>query len=1091
MRRWFASFTVIIVSFLTIVLADQYLRTQDLVRNEQLLAAQQRLVATRLEESLQESLAAVSQVAALLAIDPAFLDLQHFDSLAALFVGERGALQRLLFVDVAGQVQHVYPGSRAAPLLGRRLTVPNDLSAGHPLVRQEAANSLALWSGVMRKGRLQGAVRGELDPRQLLQAALVDVDERLTFRLEGTRGTLAGEQAPVFDDELHSMSIAAASASWELLAAWRQGVPAPDPVLRSFLWLLGGLFMLSSLTLVNRHFDYARGMALAVSSRIRALREETRRLGHELQQRLTEERVLDAPRQLFDSLPAGVFLTDARGDFIHVNERWCHITGLQREQSLGRGWMKALEGSDKERVLSDWYGALRSGVPYTAEVRFRHPAGGTVWVLIQAERQAGGEAGAGYVGLATDITLQKQREARHAAAAAELQEILDHLQDPYYRVDSGGRIVRVSRSVEALLGYREEELQGRHIGQLCCSRRERQGLLRLLEAKGAVRAYEMRLRHKDGRVVWVAVNAQYCQGAAASAGVEGTVCDISDRKQMEAQMAKLSRALEQAADAALITDPQGSIEYVNPAFEKMTGYRREELIGKSTRLFRSGKQGAAFYENLWRTILNGEVFRDVFINRKKDGTLYYEQKTITPIKDEKGRITHFVSTGQDVTRRVAAQQRLRFKAEHDVLTELPNRGLFMDILKKAVVKARLHKRHIAVMFLDMDCFKEINDSFGHDAGDQALKIYARRLQGAVREEDVVARIGGDEFAILVDDVASVDTISRIARKIVDAVSPPIVIDGKETLLTVSIGISVFPEDGADAQTLLKNADIAMYRAKDLGRNSYQFYSADMRAKALERVTMENSLRHALERGEFLLHYQPQLDLRSDRVSGVEALLRWQHPELGLLSPGDFVPLLEESGLIGPVGEWVLKTAFAQGRAWHEAGFDDLRISVNLSSRQFNDPAFIDKIAALIRDSGIAPRLLELELTESVIMRNSRTTNMALERLDKMGVKFSIDDFGTGYSSLSYLKRFPVDTLKIDRSFVRDVDSNPDDAAIVAAIIGMGHNMNLNVIAEGVEQPVQLEFLRNSDCDAIQGYLFSQPLLPASLTRLLREKKMLH
>ncbi|MFQ5488379.1 MAG: EAL domain-containing protein, partial [Gammaproteobacteria bacterium] len=979
--------------------------------------------------------------------------LQRFDALAALFLEERSALQRLLFVDVAGQVQHVYPASAAA-LLGRRLTVPPGLSAGRP-VFQEAPGGLALWKGVMRKGRLQGAVRGELDPGQLLRSALADVDERLTFRLEGASGMLAGEQAPVFDDELHGLDIRASTAAWTLLAAWREGVPAPDPVLRSFLWLLGGLFMLSSLTLVNRHFDYARGMALVVSSRIRALREDTRRLGRELKQGLADERTLGIPRQVFDKLPAGLFLADVRGDFIYVNERWCQITGLQVEQSLGRGWMKALEGRDKERVLSDWYGALRHGAPYTAEVRLRHPAGRTVWMLIQAEAQAGGAAG--YMGVVTDITLQKQREAQHAAAEAERQGILDRLQDTYYRVDSSGRIVRLSHSLEALLGYRENELLGRHIGQLCCSRRERQGLLRLLEEEGTVRAYEMRLRHKDGRVVWVAVNAQYCQCSAGSAAVEGTACDISDRKQMEAQMTKLSRALEQAADAALISDPQGIIEYVNPAFEKMTGYRREEVIGKSTRLFKSGKQDAAFYENLWHTILSGEVFRDVFINCRKDGTLYYEQKTITPIKDDKGRITHFVSTGQDVTRRVADQQRLRFMAEHDVLTELPNRGLFMGILKKALAKASLHQRHIAVMFLDMDCFKEINDTFGHDAGDQALKIYARRLQGAVREEDVVARIGGDEFAILVDDVASVDTISRIARKIVDAVSPPIVIDGKEILLTVSIGISVFPEDGADAQTLLKNADIAMYRAKDLGHNSYQFYSLDMRAKALERLTMENSLRHALERGEFLLHYQPQLDLRSNQVFGVEALLRWQHPELGLLSPGDFVPLLEESGLIGPVGEWVLKTAFVQGRAWHEAGFSKLRISVNLSSRQFNDQEFIDKIAAIIKDSGIEPGLLELELTESIIMRNSRATNMALERLDKMGVKFSIDDFGTGYSSLSYLKRFPVDTLKIDRSFVRDVDSNPDDAAIVAAIIGMGHNMNLNVIAEGVEQSVQLEF----------------------------------
>ncbi len=1086
MRRWLASFILIVVSFTTIVLADQYLRTRDLDRHEHLLEAQMTLAASRLADLLHEGEAGLLQTAALLAADPDFLDLKRFDALAAKLLEGRVPGRHLLFVDVAGQVQHAYPrdGARTP---GRNRPLPPRLSMEHPVL-VTGGEAPALWAAVLRKGRMEGALQEVLDMPRLLELATAGLDDRLAFRLDGGAGTLTGT-LHIRDDALHGVAVEAGGVTWTLLAGWRQ-VPGPDPVLRSFLWLLGGLFMLTGLALVNRHFDYARGMALLVSRRIRTLREETRRLGRDLQQRLqTEDAGGDGQRLVVEGLlnhcPAGLFYTDARGDFVYVNDQWCRMTGLDGRQSLGRGWMKSLEGHDKERALSQWYGALRAGAPYEAEVRFRRPDGSSVWALVRAQ-----PAGGGYVGVAVEIDDLKRRELARATAAAELQEILDHLQDTYYRIDREGRILRVSRSAQALLGYRPEELEGMHVGRLFCSRRERQLLLQHLAAEGSLRGYEMRLRHKDGQVVWVAVNAQYYRpgDAAAPAGVEGTVCDISDRKQAEAQMSKLSRALEQSADAALISDPQGTIEYVNPAFERMTGYRRGELIGRNTRMFRSDKHDAAFYEKLWRTILAGEVFREVFVNRRKDGSLYYEEKTITPVKDHKGRITHFVATGQDVTQRVTDHQRLRFMAEHDVLTELPNRVLFMEILAKALARARLQQRHVAVMFLDMDCFKEINDTFGHNAGDQALKIYARRLQSAVRGEDVVARIGGDEFAILVDDVANVNTISRIARKIIDAVSPPIVIDGREILLTVSIGISVFPEDGAEADTLLDNADTAMYRAKDLGRNNYQFYSREMRAKALERMTMEHSLRHALERGEFLLHYQPQLDLRNGGVFGVEALLRWQHPELGLLSPGDFVPLLEESGLIGEVGEWVLATAFAQGRDWHRIGFPDLRIAVNLSSRQFNDSAFIDKIAALIEDSGIEPGLLELELTESVIMRNSRTTNMALERLDRMGVRFSIDDFGTGYSSLSYLKRFPVDTLKIDCSFVRDVNTNADDAAIVSAIIGMGHNMNLKVIAEGVERPEQLDFLRDHQCDVIQGYLFSQPLMPASMTRLLRERQ---
>ncbi len=1090
MRRWLASLIVIVVSFLTIVLADQYLRTQELARNESQLQRELQLVASRLGNVLREAGVRLSHFAARLGTDPEFLDLQRFDELAARLIEGQDYLRRVVFVDVEGQVQHAYPpytgpgAEVGAETVGRRLALPQALALERPLLL-DGGQAPAWWVAVPRRGRLGGALWGRLDLERLLAAVSGNVDQRLVFQLLGEEDMLAGGRI-TRDDEFHSVTLQVGEGTWTLVAAWREGVPPPDRVLRSFLWLLGTLFMLSALTLVNRHFDHARGMALAVSGRIRALREETRRLGSELQRRLREEQALEQRQreleQLLTHCPGGLFLTDGRGDFVHVSEGWCRLTGLSREQSLGRGWMKGLEGRDKEAVLARWYGAVRNGAPYHDEVRFRHPGGRLVRVMLQAEPLREEGVVKGYAGVAVGLG-GRQGKAPQAPATGDWRAVLDRLPTPYFRVDEAGRLVQVSRSAESLLGYRQDELRGTPVARLCCSDRERRRLLHRLAKEGAVRAFELRLRHRHGEVVWVAVSARRLDG-----GVEGTVSDIGERKAAEAQMAKLSQALEQSADAAVITDPRGIVEYANPAFEKLSGYRREEIVGRNISLLKSGKHDRDFYARLWRTILDGEVFREVFINRRKDGSLYYEQKTITPIKDARGRITHFVSTGQDVTRRMARQQRLRFMAEHDILTELPHRGLFMEMLGKVLAKARLHQRQVAVMFLDMDCFKEINDTFGHDAGDQALKIYARRLQAAVREEDVVARIGGDEFAILVDDMTGTDAIARIARKIIDAVAPPIVIDGQEIMLTVSIGISVFPDDGEDAETLLKHADMAMYQAKDLGRNNFQFFSADMRARALERITMESSLRHALERDEFLLHYQPQLDLRDGRVCGVEALLRWQHPELGLLSPGDFVPLLEESGLIAPVGEWVLATAFAQGHAWHEAGFDDLHISVNLSSRQFNDPGFIDRVAAIIEDSGIDPSLLELELTESVIMRNSRATNMALEGLDRMGVKFSIDDFGTGYSSLSYLKRFPIDTLKIDRSFVRDVNESADDAAIVAAIIGMGHNMNLKVIAEGVEQPSQLDFLRRQGCDAIQGYLFSQPLLPGSMTRLLREKR---
>ena len=872
-------------------------------------------------------------------------------------------------------------------------------------------------------------------------------------------------------------------------------VSAPDPVIRGFIWGAGILLMCAGLVLVNRRSRAAREQTVIIGNRVQALREETKRLGQEIKSRLSQpEQVQDNDSQHLQMLkrivPVGLFYTDSKGALNYVNPRWCELSGLSAEQAMGVGWLQALDSRDRERVRREWLQAVHAGLPYHTECRFRNKLGEVSWTLIQAVPELDETGGhRGYVGTNTNITRLKEAEERIRWSEAELQIILRDMQDTFYRTDAQGHLVRISPSVEKLLGYAVEELLGKSVILLCHDVRDCRRLLSLMKEKGGnIRDYEIRLQHKNGAVSWVAINAHYyCDAHGRPIGIEGTARDINSRKKIEAQMYKLSSALQQSADAAMITDPQGIIEYVNPAFEKMTGYRQDELIGKRTNIFRSGKQGAGFYRQLWQTILNGKVYREVFVNHRKDGNAYYEEKTITPLKDERGVITHFVATGKDVTSRVHKHKRLRFMAHHDVLTELPNRASFMVILKKSIARAHLHSRHVAVMFLDMDCFKDINDSLGHDAGDQLLKAYALRLQGAVREVDIVARLGGDEFAILLDDMADVNNISHIASKIVTAISPPVVVEGREILLTVSIGISIFPEDGGNAQELLKNADIAMYRAKDLGKNSFQFYSADLRAKALERMTMEGSLRQALDNGEFLMHYQPQLDIKSNQVFGAEALLRWQHPELGLLSPGDFIPLLEESGLIASVGEWVLEQVFFQTRSWHDAGFTSLRMAVNLSNRQFNDPGFIHTVERLIESTGVNPRMLELELTESAIMRNTRAANVALDCLDEMGVRFSIDDFGTGYSSLAYLKRFPIDTLKIDRVFVHDVTTNPDDAAIVSAIIGMAHNMHLHVIAEGVENLGQLNFLRDHHCDAIQGYLFSQPLLPESLTRLLREK----
>ncbi len=687
-----------------------------------------------------------------------------------------------------------------------------------------------------------------------------------------------------------------------------------------------------------------------------------------------------------------------------------------------------------------------------------------------------------FVVSARDVTERKLIEDKIRESEKELRGILGSMRDTYFRTNREGLLTRVSASVQQLIGYKPEQVLGVNAADFYVNSEDNDAFENILKAQnGTVLNYELPLKHKNGHHVWVLTNAQYYFDKNNNiAGVEGTTRDVTERKQTELQMGKLSRALEQTADVVLITDRQGIIEYVNRSFVCTTGFTKQESIGRKTSILKSGEQSNEFYAGLWRTIINGEVFNDVFINKKKDGTIYHEQKTITPLKDSHGEITHFVATGKDITERMQTQQRLQFLAHHDALTELPNRALYLDRLEQAVTRAPWHGRLVAALFIDLDRFKTINDTLGHEVGDRLLQELGRRLLLSIREGDTVARLGGDEFAILLDDIASEKDVSGVAQKILDTLSPPFVIDGRDLYVTASIGISLYPNDGNQPGILLRNADIAMYRAKDLGKNNCQFYSADLSARAFERLTLENSLRHALEREEFVLYYQPQLNTELGKITGVEALIRWDHPEFGMIKPHDFVFLLEETGLIVPVGEWVLLTACKQLKQWHLAGFADLHVSVNFSSRQCDEESIVEVVGRALLAGGIAPEFLELEITESLLMRNARSVVDALEQLSRMGVRLAIDDFGTGYSSLSYLKRFPIDTLKIDRSFVRDIATDPDDVAIVKAIIAMGKTLKLRVVAEGVETTEQWNFLKQKNCDVVQGYLLNEPMSAASL-----------
>ena len=557
--------------------------------------------------------------------------------------------------------------------------------------------------------------------------------------------------------------------------------------------------------------------------------------------------------------------------------------------------------------------------------------------------------------------------------------------------------------------------------------------------------------------------------------ISNTLAGIFVRRKSEKEMKKLSMSVEQSTDCVVITDKIGTIEYVNNAVEEITGYKREELIRKNPKIFQSGKHDNKFYREMWDTILSGHFFPAIFTNRKKNGELFYLNQTITPLRDEKGDITHFIATGKDITQQKFMEEKISYLAYYDALTGLPNRHLFVERLKQGLARTDFHKRFVAVLVIDIDRFKFINDTFGLDVGDNVLKEVAGRLSGSVREGDTVARLESDEFGIVLIDVAESEDIIPLVEKIMDNVSQPMKLDSEEIVLTLSIGVSIYPNDGKDAHELMKNADLAFSKAKQQGRKNYQFFTSDMNVKASEFILMEKHLFKALKNEEFVLYYQPYFEINTKTVLGMEALIRLKSEELGLVSPGRFIPVLEETGMIKEVGEWIFKSACGQIKNWQNKGYPVFPVSVNVSSVQFRHKDLPEMVERIIKEFSLNPRLLTLEITESTFMQDIEFTNSVLKKLKERGISISIDDFGTGYSSLSYLKRFPVDNLKIDISFIRDIATDQDTASIVTAIIAMAHTLNLKTIAEGVETEEQWKFLRLLRCDMAQGYYFSKPL----------------
>jgi diguanylate cyclase (GGDEF)-like protein/PAS domain S-box-containing protein len=597
---------------------------------------------------------------------------------------------------------------------------------------------------------------------------------------------------------------------------------------------------------------------------------------------------------------------------------------------------------------------------------------------------------------------------------------------------------------------------------------------------------EYRMRHHDGRWIWIEFRGRVITRNAEGKPLIsiGTMADVSQRIEAENDQRLAAVVFNGIKDGICITDPKGEIILTNEAFTRVTGYESGETEHQTPRILKSGKHGTAFYQNMWDSINRQGNWQGEITNRRKDGELVSEWLSISSVYDVSGHLANYVGIFSDLSERKVANDRINYLSSFDSLTDLPNRNLFSDRLVQSLATARRFKRDTAVILLDLDRFRFINDTLGPPVGDEVLIEVSRRLNLQVREGDTIGRRSGNEFGFVMANLSHEQDAIALAQRMLEAIQVPFVISGQSVVLTASIGISVSPRNGDDADALLKSADAALLRAKKSGRNTFRFYSPEMDADAERRLSLETALREALQQNELVVYYQPQVSLDTGRLIGMEALLRWNSPQFGSISPVEFIPIAEETGLILPIGEWVLRTACLQTRKWLDLGLANLRVAVNLSTRQFSQANLVNVVRETLLETGLPAAALELEITESALIDDLDQAIAQSKALKALGLKLSLDDFGTGYSSLAYISRFPFDKIKIDQGFVRDIIENPVNAAIATAAILMARSLNVSVLAEGVETEAQASFLRGKRCDAMQGWLFSRALPAAEFELLL-------
>lgn len=805
---------------------------------------------------------------------------------------------------------------------------------------------------------------------------------------------------------------------------------------------------------------------------------------------------------LVENLPGMVYRceNDHHWTMRYVSRAAQRLTGYAPAELTGNAqvaYADLIHPDDQACVWEEVQQAIGAECPFHIEYRLCRRDGTLIWVWEQgcAVPDNDHEGAILLEGLMLDVTVRKQAEATAREAAERLETLGDNLPGgAIYRLHRNAngeyRFTYASRGVEQILGISRERMLADATAVFSLTEPPYGDEVHATNERSArdlsIVDMELPQRLPDGSRKWVSVRSLPYRSAEGGVLWDGIVLDISERKAAEEKLREAATVFASTADGVVITALDGEIRDVNQAFVNVTGYPREEAIGENPRILKSGRHDHGFYQAMWASLEETGQWRGEIWNRRKDGMVYPELLAISVVPDHQGNATGYVGVFTDITRIKEAEERLEYLAHHDPLTGLPNRLLLHARLDHSIRQAQRSNGMVAVLFFDLDRFKHINDSLGHPAGDQLLQAFAQRLTDSLRSGDTVARLSGDEFIVLLDQVGSSASIAAIARKLIDALKPSVTIDGSRIRATASIGISVYPDDGHTGATLLRNADAAMYRAKEEGGNTYQFYTAEMTAAAFEQVFLDNALRGALDNNELRLVYQPLVDLSSRRLLGVEALLRWDHPEQGTISPLRFIRIAEQNGLIGEIGGWVLRTACAQGVRWLQQGFEFGIIAVNIAGRQIHDRGFVGDVERTLAETGLPARHLELEVSEGFVMRRADLGVERLQALRAQGVGIAIDDFGTGYSSLSQLKRLPITKLKIDQSFVRDIPDDPNDMALCDAVIAISRSLDLAVIAEGVETEAQAAFLRDKGCGVAQGYLFSRPVSPDEIERLFAE-----